>query len=152
MIVLLSNPISKSECTYEDAAVNTDGCVLFASGSPFDLVAYQNKTYNTSQGNNMYVFSGIGLGSIICKASHVTASMVFAAGEAVPRRREKRRIEVSRLTRIREVSSCVTLRVSWATQEENVGDCPYLKTMSETQLEALIQARMYKPHSFSGEI
>jgi hypothetical protein len=73
-------------------------------------------------------------------------------GKLCPDAEKKDGLMYLRLTRIREVSSCVALRVSWATQEENVGDCPYLKTMSETQLEALIQARMYKPHSFSGEI
>lgn len=100
----------------------------------------------------MYVFHGIGIGSIICKASRVTASMIFAAGEAVPPKlsnaEKKDELMYPQLIRIREASSRMALRVIRAAQEEDVDDESYLWSMSDNELEALIQARMYKPHSF----
>ncbi|KAF9020220.1 NAD(P)-binding protein [Hymenopellis radicata] len=73
IIFPLSNPVRLSECTFPVAVENTNGNVLFASGSPFDPVQY------AGQGNNMYIFPGLGLGCILARVSSVTDSMVEAS-------------------------------------------------------------------------
>ncbi|KAF9032143.1 NAD(P)-binding protein [Hymenopellis radicata] len=73
IIFPLSNPVRLSECTFPVAVENTNGNVLFASGSPFDPVKY------AGQGNNMYIFPGLGLGCILARVSSVTDSMVEAS-------------------------------------------------------------------------
>jgi malate dehydrogenase (oxaloacetate-decarboxylating)(NADP+) len=155
IIFPLSNPVSKSECTYQEAIVHTEGRVLFASGPPFEPFTYRDQIYHPSQGNNMYVFPGIGLGAILCKASRVTAGMIYAAGQAGFARLSQSELEdgllYPRLTRIREVSAFAALSVIRAAQKDAVDDEKSLRGMSNAQFEALIRSQMYIPHSLLHE-
>ena len=79
IIFPLSNPVRLSECSYQDAVKYTNGTVLFASGSPFPEQVFNGKTLYPGQGNNMYIFPGLGLGAILSRAAQVTDSMVEAS-------------------------------------------------------------------------
>ena len=121
----LSNPSSKSECTFKEALEWTDGRCLFASGSPFDDETYKGETYVAGQGNNVYVFPALGLGSILCKASRVTQRMIFAAAAALANSltpaETKRELMYPELHRIRDVSAIVASGVIKAALEDGVG-------------------------------
>lgn len=54
-----------------------------ATGSPFDPVTYNSKTYELTECNNVFVYPGIGLGCIVSKANHCTDDMIFAAADAL---------------------------------------------------------------------
>ncbi|KAL9043459.1 MAG: hypothetical protein Q9214_003360 [Letrouitia sp. 1 TL-2023] len=151
IIFPLSNPSANSECTFEEAVKYTDGKALFASGSPFPPLEHNGKMLSPGQGNNMYVFPGIGLGTILSKATVVTQSMIYASAEAL-----STALDVSEtsqgwlypdIARIRDVSVIVAKGVIRAAEEAGVDRETRIKGMSDEELEQWIRSKMYDPHS-----
>ena len=83
IVFALSNPTSKAECTAEQAYRWSDGRALFACGSPFDPVIVDGRAFVPRQCNNSYIFPGMGLGVIACRATRVTESMFMAAARTL---------------------------------------------------------------------
>jgi malic enzyme len=83
VVMPLSNPTSKSECTAADAVRWSDGHAIVATGSPFDPVVHGSRTYRIGQGNNAFVFPGIGLGLWVGHVRRVTDGMFLDAAKAL---------------------------------------------------------------------
>lgn len=84
VVFALSNPTSKAECTAEQAYRWSDGKVVFASGSPFPAIDLPDGgRWAPGQGNNAYVFPGVGLGAVGAEAKEVTDEMFLAAAHTI---------------------------------------------------------------------
>jgi malate dehydrogenase (oxaloacetate-decarboxylating) len=83
MIFPLSNPTERIEAVPADVIHWTDGRGLVGTGTPWPLVAYKGTNYRIGQANNALVYPGIGLGTIVSGAEHVTDGMLLASAQAI---------------------------------------------------------------------
>jgi malate dehydrogenase (oxaloacetate-decarboxylating)(NADP+) len=118
IIFALSNPTSKAECTPDQVYRWTNGSGIYASGSPFAPVEYNGRTFKPCQGNNMYIFPGVGLGATLSEAGTVTDSMFLAAAKTLAAMVGEQELEVGALypslTQIRDLSAAIATAV-WET-------------------------------------
>ncbi len=144
IVFSLSNPTSKTECTAAEAYTWTEGRAIFASGSPFDPVTIQGKTLIPAQGNNVYIFPGVGLGVIATRARHVTNEMFLAAARTLAQQVSYADVWQGRvyppLKNIREVSLAIAVEVAEVAYQQGLASEP-----RPDDLEAYIKGIMYYP-------
>ncbi len=144
MIFALSNPTSMAECTAEEAYTWSDGRAIFASGSPFDPVEYKGKTLVPGQGNNAYIFPGVGLGVIAIKSKHVTDEMFMAAAKSLAEQVSEDDLAMGRiyppLQDIRKVSAIIATAVAEVAYKQGLATVP-----RPADLLGYIKSQMYDP-------
>ena len=144
IVFALSNPTSKSECTAQEAYRWTEGRALFASGSPFDPVDYEGQRFVPRQGNNSYIFPGVGLGAIASKTRHVTDAMFLAAAEALAATVSEADLAQGSLypplIAVREVSARIGAAVANVAYAQDLATAPVQKDLLE-----YVRSRMYDP-------
>ena len=116
VIFALSNPTSKAECTAEQAYTWSRGQAIFSSGSPFGRIHYDGREFRPGQGNNAYVFPGIGLGAVISSARMIPDELFLTAARTLAGLVEEKEILLGSLypplTDSRKISHAIAVRVA----------------------------------------
>ena len=144
IVFALSNPTSKAECSAEAAYRHTGGRALFACGSPYDPVTLDGKTFVPRQGNNSYIFPGVGLGAIASSSRLVTDEMFMAAAHTLANSVSEADLKQGSLypslPRIREVSAQIAAAVAAVAYQRGLASGP-----TPNDLVGYVQSQMYDP-------
>jgi malate dehydrogenase (oxaloacetate-decarboxylating) len=140
----MSNPTSKTEAHPKDILEWTDGRALVATGSPFAPVVHRGQTHVIGQGNNAYVFPGVGLGALIAQAREVTDEMFAAAALALAHSVTDRDIASGslfpRVAELRHVAARVAASVVRTARDQGLG-----KSLKDEEIDRVVQSAMWEP-------
>jgi malate dehydrogenase (oxaloacetate-decarboxylating) len=141
LIFPLSNPTERIEAIPADLIKWTDGRALIGTGTPWEPVPYKGADYEIGQANNALVYPGIGLGTIVSRAAHVTDGMLLAAAEAVAGQADLNRPGASLLPSVENLrASSASVAVAVANQAAKDGVAEPLDDPVEAVQQAMWQA------------
>jgi len=125
IVMPLSNPTSKAESSAQEAISWSKGRALVATGSPFADVAYEGMRHVIGQANNVFVFPGVGMGTILSEVREVDDAVFLTAARAlagcVSEERLKRGALLPETSELRSVSACVAAAVVRDASERGTG-------------------------------
>lgn len=147
VIFALSNPKTQAEITAEDAYNFSGGTAIYGSGTKMEDVEFGGQLRKPAQVNNVYIFPGVSMGTVQCKAKTVPDSFFIAAAEAVANSLDVDDLKADRvlpsLTRIRNVGLKVATAVVMQAQKDGVATRPVHANQDE--VEKLLRAEMWVP-------
>lgn len=148
IVFALSNPTRKSECSAQQAYEFSDGKAVFASGSPFDAVTLPDgRHFVPGQGNNCFIFPGLGFGALVAKASKVPDAMILTAAETLATLVPQHRLDVGCVYPDIDLLLDISAHIASAVAKEAVA--LGVSTLGEDEQKRLsvesLRRRMYEP-------
>ena len=149
IIFALSNPTSVSECTADQAYKWTGGRCLFASGSPFDPIEMDGKTFIPGQGNNAYIFPGVGLGIILSRSNIISDDLFLTAANTLSSLVSDEELSNGQvypsLSNIRSVSKKIAVSVAKKAMSDGLTNIPPPQNL-ENHLDSIIYNPEYQDY------
>jgi malate dehydrogenase (oxaloacetate-decarboxylating) len=150
IIFPLSNPTANTEVLPEDALRWTDGKALVATGSPFaDVIMDDGRKFPIGQGNNAFIFPGLGFGAVLSRAREITDNMVLEAAYTLRDETNAESLDAGRvyppIRNLREVSIRVATRVMAQALSDGVAAEYRIRGLDLDGLEAFARSRFWYP-------
>ena len=143
----LSNPTANAEAVPEDIFRWTEGKATVSTGSPFPDVSYDGSNHPISQGNNAFIFPGLGLGLMLSGAQRVTPKMLTVAAVALANFISDERLAKGcvypAVDEIRTASKAVAVAVTKAALDEGLA-----RVEVGNDIQQFVESRMWHPHYF----
>jgi malic enzyme len=140
----LSNPTSRVECTPAEAVRWSEGRAIVATGSAFEPVHFEGKTYVSGQANNVYIFPGVGLGCMLAEVRQVSDSLFLAAARELAECVSRDRLAAGAIypdqSELRTVSARIAAAVVREAAREGVGRC-----IADESVDRLVREAMWFP-------
>jgi malic enzyme len=144
VILPLSNPTSKSECTPKDALEWTGGRAIVATGSPFEDVVHAGRRHVIGQSNNVFIFPGVGLGAIVSEAREISDEMFAVAAQTLAGCVHDDRLAQGAIfpsqSELREVSFRIACAVVRTARDAHLG-----RAIPDDEIEETVRRAVWSP-------
>jgi malic enzyme len=144
IILPLSNPNSKAECSPSEAIAWTNGRALVATGSPFPDVEYAGVRHVIGQANNVFVFPGVGLGSIISELGEISDEIFYIAASTLADCVTEERLRLGALypdqSELRKASARIAAAIVRYASERHLG-----RHIPADEIEHVVERSMWYP-------
>ncbi len=144
VVMPFSNPTSKTECTPAEVIKWTDGNAIVGTGSPFSPVSFKGRTIRIGQGNNVFIFPGVGLGALISEAHEISDRMFLAAAHTLADYVTDDDLKEGAIfpdqSKLRDVSAKIAVAVAREARDSGVG-----RLFRDNELEKIVSDNMWYP-------
>lgn len=144
VILPLSNPTSKSECTPTEALEWTGGRALVATGSPYDDVTYEGTRHVIGQSNNVFIFPGVGLGAIVSGTRRINDEMFLIAAQTLATCVSEQRLALGAIfpdqNDLREISFQIACAIVRYARDAHLG-----RVIPDDEIEATTRSAVWYP-------